>query len=290
MNFLIELWSVIVGSVISWLGSVNNEYLSKISNLLTILVILIGLTDWAVRKLRHKKANKNQQNALDSIENTQKPFRAVNMLNNPMGTGEKIGVLIEDTTKLLGGSKMKKFIKWVWYNKEQLLSIAYNVVVIALANFLMWSDLLNGVVESFVGAQGVLAVKIVAIVISVAFAALTVRNVCVTYGLSSLDTIDKVLADKAAAAEKALTPEQKKQYKAYIATLQTALEKAKAEVATAKTELEKITALYNADNSLVTDFVVKRATYEKKIAASEAVVANIEGKIAEYKAFLNGNN
>lgn len=289
MNFLIELWSIIASSVISWFATVDNLALSKISNLLTILILSIGLIDWSVRKVRNRAAIKKQK-PLDIIEGTQKPFRAVNMLDNPMGTSEKIGTLIEDTTKMLGGKKMKKFFKWIWYNKEQLLSIAYNVAVIVAVNFLMWTDLLNGFFESFVGAEGMLVGKITALALSVLFAALTVRNVCVKYGLSSLNTIDNVLKQKAEAAEKKLTPEQKKSYKASIAILQDALAKANTELKNAEIDLEKITALYNADTTLVTDFVVKRQTYEKKIAASKAVVTSLEGKISVYKSVLNGNS
>ena len=287
MNFLVELWSVIVSVVISWFARVDNAVLSKISNLLTILVILIGLFDWSVRKYRHR-ANAKQQKSLDILESTQKPFKAVNMLNNPMGTSEKIGALIEDTTKMLGGKKMKKFFKWVWYNKEQIASIAYNIAIIVATNFLMWSDLLNEFFASWASPTTVLVVKIAALLISVAFTAITVRNVCVTYGLSSLDTIDKVLAERAAEQERKLTPEQKKALKYNITVLMGALEKANAELKTFEIELEKITALYNADNSLVADFVIKRQNYEKKIAASKAVVTTIEGKIAAYKAVLDG--
>lgn len=290
MNFLLELWAVIVSSIISFFTSVENEVLAKISNLLTILVIIIGLIDWLVRKHRNR-ANLKRQKTLEIIEGTQKPFKAVNMLNNPMRTSEKIGTLIEDTTKMLGGKKMKKFIKWIWYNKEQLLSIVYNVAIIVIANFLMWTDLLSGFFANFGNVKIVLAIKLIAFGLSLVFAALTVRNVCVKYGLSSLETIDNVLKQKAEAAENKLTPEQKKSYKNNISILQDALEKANTEMKNAETELERMTALYNADSSFVADYVVKRAAYEKKITASKAVVTNIEGKIAVYKAYLkSGTN
>ena len=294
MSFLVELWAIIASSVVSWFSRLDNQVLAKISNLLSIFILVIGLIDYFSRGKRRKRAESKQgkqtrqKNGLEIIEGTQKPFKTVNMLNDPMATSVKIGTLIEKTKKMLGGKYMKKFFKWIWYNKEQLLSIAYNTAVIVLVNFLMWTDLLNGFFASFVGAEGILAIKIVAIVMSVLFAALTVRNVCVTYGLSSLDTIDKVLKEKAEAAERKLTPEQKQNYKESIAILKTALEKAQTELTTAETELAKITALHTADNSLVKDFVVKRDTYEKTITASKAIVSSIETKIAVYKDILNG--
>ena len=281
---------MIASGAISWLTSVDNGVLQRISNLLTILVITIGLIDWSVRKIRHRANTKNQmQNKpLDILESTQKPFKAVNMLNDPMGTSEKLGALAEGITKMIGGAKVKKVFKWIWYNKEQLVSIGYNAAIIVMTNFLMWTGMLNDILAEWAGAEMVLTAKIVALVFSVACTIVTIRNVCVTYGLSSLDTIDKVLAERAAEAERKLTPEQIKALKSNISILNGVLEKAKTELKTAETELDKITALYNADNSLVADFVVKRQTYEKKIAASKAVVANLEGKIADYKATLNG--
>lgn len=189
---------------------------------------------------------------------------------------------------------MKKVFKWIWYNKEQLLSIFYNVVAIVLSNIVMWTDTLNGYVETlaqvpvFAHIGGDMAVKATAVVLSIGFAILTIRNVCVKYGLSDLDTIDKVLAERAAKKQNKLTAEQKKEYKGLITLLKGELAKATNDVKTAETELANITKTYTADNSLVSDFVIKRQTYEKKIANSKANIISIEEKIAEYKAILNG--
>lgn len=285
MNFLLESWAVIASSVMSWLKTLDNNILDAIVNLLTIFVISLGLLDWLARKRKTKK----QKKVLKMLEGTQKPFKAVDVLNNPVQQGEQLGTIIEQTAKFIGGRKMKKFIKWIWYNKEQLLSILYSVAVIAATNFLMWSDVLNGFFDSFTRPESVIIVKVVALVLSLGFTALTVRNVCVKYGLSSLETIDNELAKRAEEKEKQLTAEQKKALKSNIAILQSALENAKTELKNAEAGLEKITALYNADNTLVSDFVVKRQNYEKKITTSKTIVTNIEEKIAGYKATLNGN-
>lgn len=295
MNFLLELWSIIVSSVMSWFQSIDNNLLNIIVNLLTILVISIGLIDWIFRKVKQSRIKKQEKseahkkNVLEAIEGTQKPFKAVKMLENPMETSEKMITIFEKFTKLIGGIKMKKFFKWVWYNKEQLLSIAYNVILIALANMLMFTDVLNGFVIAMAGTQSAIWVKVSAIVVAVLFTALTVRNVCVKYGLSSLDTIDEELAKRAEAAENKLTSAEKTTYKTYVSTLNETLKKAKDELATAESELARITALYNADNTLVADYVTKKQAYEKKIAANKAVVTNLEQKIADYKAIISNN-
>lgn len=293
MSFFKDMWAVIAAAVMAWFSRIDNNALNKVVNLLTILVITIGLLDWAIRKLngrakkkKEKKLEKRQ--VLDSIENTQKPFRVVNMLDNPMETSEKIGNIFDKIIKNLGGENMKKIFKWIWYNKEQLLSIGYNVVVIVLTNFLMWTDILNGFFEGFVGAQGILIIKVAALVLSLMFTALTVRNICVKHGVSSLTTIDAYLEEKAKIKASKLTPEQKKTLKGYINSLQSALATAKNELSTAEASLAEITALFNADNSLVRDYAARKADFEKTINYKKGVVESIESKIAEYKSQLDG--
>ena len=287
MSFLTEIWIIIASSCLSWLSRIENDALSKITNLLTILVISIGLIDWILRKFKHKSQKKRKrQEILSALENSQKPFRAVNMLENPMGTSEKIGTIIEKTLNFIGGkTKMKKFFKWVWYNKEQLLSILYNVVLVGLANFVMLTDALNGVLGVEVMP---LWTKISVAVVSLALTALTVRNVVVTYGLSSLTTIDNILEERAEASARKLTPEQRKQYKGYLNVLHKSLEAKKDELKKCTTELAKITALFEADSLLVPNFASTKTELESTIKSCEATIENINGKIATYKGILSG--
>lgn len=290
MSLIRELWAVMVATATAWLSHIDNEVLNIVVNLLTIAVILIGLADWAVRKIRGRKAEKKERGrqVLELLESTQRPFKAVNMLDNPMGASENIGNFVDKITNKTGGKTMKNFFKWMWYNKEQLASIAFNVLVLALTNVLLFTNYFDGLFAVYAGTTTALVIKIVAAVLGVLFTALTVRNTCVKYGLSSLETIDAVLAERAEIASHKLTPEQKKTIKSYIATLQNTLEKAKEELATAETALAEITALFNADPSLVENYAIRRAGLVKQIEHCKTVVQNIENKIAEYKAQLDG--
>jgi membrane protein implicated in regulation of membrane protease activity len=292
VNFFKEQWAITVTAAMAWLSHIDNYALSVIVNLLTILVILIGLTDWIVRKIKGRTEKKKQEKqerrqVLDLLENTQKPFQTVNMLDNPMGTSEKIGNLFDGILRKIGGIKMKKFFKWLWYNKEQLFSILHNIAVILITNLLMFTDVLAGVIGVCVLP---LYVKLIVLAVSLAATVLTVRNVVSKYGLSSLDTIDKELAMRAEAKANKLTDEQKKTLKSYIATLQTTLNKAKEELTTAEKALAEITTLFNADRSLVVNYPARKAELDKTIAQSNAVIANVEAKIAEYKSQLDGKN
>ncbi len=291
MNFLKEMWAVILSAVLSWLSSLDNNTLSIVVNLLTILVIVLGLIDWCIRKFKQTKASKDEKRRrpLDLLEGTQKPFKAVRMLDAPTESGEKIGEIIEYISHEIGGnSKMKKFLKWVWYNKEQLLSIAFNVIVIALANIFMFTGWLDGIIALYAGTTIALILKIAAAVLGVGFTALTVRNVCVKYGLSSLATIDQVLEERAQAAANKLTPEQKTTLRAYISALESKLEGAQAELTKAEASLLEINALYNVDRNLVANYSSKKTELERSIAQSKSVITNVEAKLVDYRAQLAG--
>lgn len=287
MSFLAEIWAVIVSTALAWFEHLDNASLSKIVNLLTILVISIGLIDWTLRKVRKRaeKKGKRQNNILSAIEGTQKSFKAVDMLENPMVTGEKIGSTLEKITERFKEMKIKKFFKWLWYNKEQLSSIAYNVVAIALANFVMFTDALNGI---FGIAVIPLWAKISVAAVSAIFTALTVRNVVVKHGLSSLGTIDAHLAKKAEEKANKLTKEQKAQYKSYIGILNKELDSAKATLDALKTELAKLVERHNADSFLVPNFANLKAELEAKIRNAQTPIDNITAKISSYKAILSG--
>lgn len=290
MNFLTEMWTVIAGAVMSWFSSLDNAVLDKVVSLSTLLVIFIGLTDWCIRRHKQRRTSKNEKRRrlLDLLEGMHKPFKAVNMLDSPTETGEKIGEMIEYLSHEIGGnSKMKKFFKWVWYNKEQLLSIAFNVFALALANIAMFTGWLDGL---FVAQDPTttLVVKIAAAVLGGAFTALSVRNTCVKYGLSSLATIDSVLAEKAQATANKLTPEQKKTLKTSIHTIKAKIEVEKAALATAEAALVELNALYSADPSLAQNYNKDKPELEKTIAQSKKVIDNATTKLTEYKAQLAG--
>lgn len=296
MNFLRELWMLFVSAVLSWFEVLDNDTLNKVVNLLTIFILSVGFIDWvfrrATRKNREKQKERQEKDErkdfLTTVESTQKPFKAVKMLEDPMAPGETLGNVLEQTTIILGGKKMKKVFKWIWYNKEQLLSIAYQVVLLALANIVLFTDTFNALITFYLGVPLPLWVKIVAVVLALVLTALSVRNVVVKYGLSSLDTIDAVLKEKAEAKANKLSPEQKKIYKGYISALTDTLSKAKKDLQVVEQEFTKLTVLYNADNSLVADYTTKTLTYQKKIASDKENIVNLETKIAHFKALLSG--
>lgn len=292
MIYFRDMWAVIATAAMAWLTRIDNNFLNIIVNLLTILVIVIGLVDWAVRRFAGEKKKKSEEGRrlLEMVENTQKPFKTVSLLDNPVQAGESIGKFVDKiSTKLKGGSTMKKFFKWVWYNKEQLFSILYSILMMALSQVAVWTDLVSSLLPELEDTS-LIIVQVAICAVSVLATALTVRNVCVTYGLSSIDTIDKVLEERAKAAANNMTADQKKTLKSYITTLQSTLDSTKAELAEKEKALAVVTTLFNADSTLVADYNMKKSELNSQIEKAKAVIANVEAKIAEYKAQLSGKN
>ena len=85
----------------------------------------------------------NRENIIGDIVKRQKSFKTINILENPVSTGNKIGEVIDYFSSEGEMNKIKKFFKWLWYNKEQLLAILYNAVMLGFAEFLMWSKTIN---------------------------------------------------------------------------------------------------------------------------------------------------
>lgn len=293
--------------------------MSKIVNLLTIAVLIIGLLDYMVRRLirnRHEKKQKqnaetsdnefeigleaelqamleppetteqdpNNDNVIHAITKTQKSFRTLELLENPTSAGEHLGAALCTVASEVKGMKFKNFFKWLWYNKEQMGSILFNALVLVASQYLIWTKQITDIFH--VQGRALIAVEIVIGVVAVLGTALTIRNTCVKYGLSSLATVDEVLAKRAEEAAKRLTPEQKKTIKANIDILTEKLNTFRAELDEKTAAYEKIKCLHDADTSLVENYEAETAQYNKVKLSLEKVIATLETKIKEYNDAL----
>lgn len=126
MHKLSETWALAVGVFLQFFSYFNNEILTKIVNLLTIAVLVIGLLDYFIRRLTKRKSkntssepeDKKQKKTIDTIKKTQKSFRTLELLENPLSAGKKLGAVIYHTALEVKKMKIKNFFKWLWYNKE----------------------------------------------------------------------------------------------------------------------------------------------------------------------------
>ena len=315
MHKLSQTWALAMGVFFQFLGAISNDILSKLVNLLTIAVLMIGLLDYLIRRLIKSKREKKQSveslmddeleldiedeppalsepsetnptndNVIHAITKTQKSFRTLELLENPTSAGEHLGAALCTVASEVKGMKFKNFFKWLWYNKEQMGSILFNALVLIASQYLIWTKQITDIFH--VEGRALLVLEIVIGVVAVLGTALTIRNTCVKYGLSSLATIDNVLAERAEEAAKQLTPEQRKTIKANIGVLSEKLNTFKNELAEKTAAYEKIKCLHDADASLVEGYEAETAQYNKLKLSLEKVIATLETKIKEYNDAL----
>ena len=302
---LSDTWALSVGVVLQFFTAINNEILSGIINILTITVLLVGLIDYFVRKIRRRR--KDEENCEDeevsattkkakekrkekariftkTVRKAHKSFRTLDLLEKPESAGNHLGDTIYHVAlEVKRMEKMKKFFKWVWYNKEQLGSIAFSAIVYAVTIYLTCMGELSGLLWSRMGDNltKIYIVKGVVMGVAALLTILTIRNTCVKYGLSSLGTIDRVLAEKAEAAAQKLSPEAKKLIKQNLAVLNNQLRTLKARLSEISGEYNKIKCLHDTVASLVPDYATKAAAYEKESASLTEQITTLEAKIKE---------
>lgn len=224
-----------------------------------------------------------------TVRKAHKSFRTLDLLENPESAGNQLGdVLYHTALEVKRMTKVKKFFKWVWYNKEQLGSIAFSAILYAATIYLtVWGELGATVIAWF--PDNWTAINIVRVAIAaVAFllTVLTIRNTCVKYGLSSLKTIDAVLTERAEAAAKRLPPEAKKEVKQALGVLKAQLQTLESRLYEITTEFNKVKCLHDAVASMVPDYAAKAAAFDKEKAQLDASIATLKAKIEELAGSL----
>lgn len=156
--------------------------------------------------------------------------------------------------------------------------------MLVASQYLIWTKQITDIFH--LQGKALIIVEVIIGAIALLGTILTIRNTCVKYGLSSLDTIDKVLNERAEEAAKALTPEQKKLIKTNIAVLTDKLTTLKRELQEKTANYEKLKCLHDADASLVENYEVETASYNKMKLSLDKAIATLETKIKEYTETL----
>ena len=209
------LWNIyggiILSTMIAWWSRWSKSTIDVWASYLTLTITCIGLLTFFKIVIFNKKKKKVDGVALS------KTAKAVKTALNPLQPGKEIGEAIIFTAK--GGQKLmlkfKNLMKWLWGNKLTLTSIISNLVVSAVAQFIMYSDTLKDV--AFFQEHD-LVFKIVVGVLCVLWLADNIFCVVTKYGLENLEELkDKSEAKKEEQLNK-LTKEQKALLKQTLAT------------------------------------------------------------------------
>ena len=213
-NTLQILGCVALGILISFLSHWENEIIQTIYSTLILIFLLIGFLK--VLKSPNKENESNNQirnkdnniNLIDLVVNQQKPFKAIELSQNPTQGGEELGEIFLETMK--GGKKkmekIKDFFKRVWGNKFTILSIVFSLFCVFACEYLYFADYFlrfDWVENNQVVLNYVLPI------VGIAYIVLNVFTTITKYGWENLKELQEKAYKKALEKASQLTKEQK---------------------------------------------------------------------------------
>lgn len=234
-KFIIDLWNVyggiVLSTIIAKILSFKIEEMEKTSAYLILMIACIGvLTSIKCLVFRQSKTLVDK-----AITHSSTPLKAIDTATNPVASSEELtGMIIETTSFLerLGKSmkvKIKNFFKRVWGNKYTILNITINFVIVAIADFITFSDFLKGY-DFFVNNE--LAFKIGIPLLSSIYLVLDIFTTITKYGWESLNELKDKSEQKARDKASRLTKEQKIVIKNQIKIMHNAINDANSQIKT----------------------------------------------------------
>ena len=278
----------------SWFDKIELLTLQKISNILMILLMTIGLIKFIF-------ANVKLPNWLSKLVHTQKPIKSVDYMNDPIEVGEKTGQLVSDTLTLStiiykGGKKfMKKILNaikglfvWLWGNKAQLADAIYVFLTGVVLNVLIYSDIANMLLPEYLAVDWF---KIAITVVSVVMTILSWINTATSRKFDSLATLTEVQkAKEDKKAQQTLNAEQLAKYNSIKADLLKRKVEIEAVIVEATKEIEKINARIElgisseiVEHSNLSKLQATIVNAQNDLATLDVNIQTVESKINEYK-------
>lgn len=260
------LGGTVMGLIISFIAKWQLEKMQLAYTTIILILVCIGL-------LKVVKSSYENKNVLDRVVEKQSPVRAVKMAQNPTQEGEELGELMIETMK---GSKktmtkIKNFFKRVWGNKFTLLNITFNLLAVAIVDYLVFSEYLMRF-NFFVENQ--LAFKIGIPVLSVMYLSLDIFTTVSKYGWETLLELKDKAEQKALQKASKLSSEQK-------AIIKNNIKAVKVSITNAENELLKIAdviknfEILQSLNGLVTISAENITMYNNAITRKPSLEANL---------------
>lgn len=270
LKLIKKYWDILggtaMGLLISFITKWQLEKMQLAYTTIILILVCIGL-------LKVVKSSYENKNVLDRVVEKQSPVRAVKMAQNPTQEGEELGELMIETMK---GSKktmtkIKNFFKRVWGNKFTLLNITFNLLAVAIVDYLVFSEYLMRF-NFFVENQ--LAFKIGIPVLSVMYLSLDIFTTVSKYGWETLLELKDKAEQKALQKASKLSSEQK-------AIIKNNIKAVKVSITNAENELLKIAdviknfEILQSLNGLVTISAENITMYNNAITRKPSLEANL---------------
>lgn len=242
----------------------------------TIMLILVS-----IGLLKVIKSSFDNKGLIDKVVERQSPVRAVIMAQNPTQEGEELGELVIETMK--GGkktmTKIKNFFKRVWGNKFTLINITINLLCVAVADYLVFSEYLLRF--AFI-QENQLWFKIGVPVLSALYLVLDIFTTVSKYGWENLDELKAKSQKKATEKASKLSKEQKAIIKNQIKAVENGIATLENELNGALDVIKNFEILQSL-NGVITISSDKVMMYQS--ATSQKPI--LEAQISEYKLQLS---
>lgn len=246
----LELWNfyggIILSTLLAWVFDFNRTHMDTTTSYIILSITIISVLTIIKKENKKKivqdsnfkdnepkknkdKKEKKKKEKLNIIEKTtllNPQFKALENALNPLETAKDLSETIIETTTLLEriGKFMKEkitnFFKRLWGNKLTITNITINLLAVAVADYLIFSDYLLRF--EFI-AQNELAFKIGVPVATVIYLVLDIFTTVSKYGWESLNELNEKAKQKALQKTSKLSKEQKEVVKKQVETVKNTL-------------------------------------------------------------------
>ena len=271
IDLLKRYWDVFSGVIVGLLYSFIVQWeLYKIQlaySIIILILVIIGFFRFFI------KTNIKHKDLIDRSLETQRFTKAIHIAENPSQEGEELGQLVLET--IHGGKKVmkkiKNFFKRVWGNKFTLANITINLLIVAMADFLVFSEFVwrfPFFVENHV------AFKIVVPIVTAIYFGIDVFTTVTKYGWENLGELQQKTAQKALQKASKLSKEQKAVIKQQITNAKTSIDNLESELVKVN-EIIKNFEILKSLNGLVPITQDNMNLYQNSVAKKPSLEAQV---------------
>lgn len=305
---LFDMWNfyggIILSTLLAWLFDFNRNSMDDTTSFIILTITIISVftivkkdrksnkynkensvvKDEKKTKEKKEKKKKEKLNMLEKTTLLNPQFKALQSALSPLESAKNLSETIIETTTLIErlGKFMKQkivnFFKRLWGNKFTILNIILNLVVVGIADYLLFSDYL---MRFEIIAQNELAFKIAVPILSVFYLIIDIFTTVSKYGWESLLELNEKSKQKAIQKASQLSKEQKEVVKNQIAII-------KKKISDLELDLEHVQEIINNYQVLESLQSVMPIPQDKLVTYSQAMndKPRIEIEISELKVNL----
>lgn len=301
LHSLLKLWNIYVGvlisTIIAWLFDYKSNNMDNTTSYLLMTFTICSLLTFIKSKIKDKS-----DEDLHTIEKITQQQPTIKIVNKTLGKQENVD--IQDTIKQsknlwrLIMEKIKKFFKWIWLYKEQILGLLGSLVYAGLTVYAYIFDKFGFILQYFPDTLGwEIAVKIVVGLFSILFIFLGIRNQVIWGGIGSIERANAYLKKLQEGVESNLSTEAREIINNAWKKLKSNVKLKEQKIKSLQSTLEKLTKEMSTTQELIklglktdTDYaklVEEGNKINSQITQKQSEIENDKSQIAKYEEVLN---